>query len=227
MPDQRYIAVMTLRDLHERRHPDNPKGHDVPGIVDSILRFGFGDLPMLCERTGRIAKGHGRLEACETIRDSADPNRLVGILEEGPEGDWLIPVVRGWSSVDDAELMAYMIADNRYTERGGWTDRTLAEQMQMLTNTAAGLTGVGFSQEQFDDLLARLAGPPTLEALAAQHGEPDPRDLWPVLRFSVSPDLRDAYVALRARWLPDEDGVAVDTEMFKRLLALASEEAAA
>jgi hypothetical protein len=228
-PPKRWVEVMTLRDLHERRHPDNPKGHDVPGIMTSILRYGFGDLPMLCERTGKIAKGHGRLEACELLRDTEDPmtaDRLGGILEWDPTAeDWAVPVVRGWASVDDVELMAYMIADNKYTEAGGWLTDILFEQAKMIAATAQGLAGTGFSDEEWKDMLGRMSAPPSLDELAALHGDPNPTDMWPALRFIVPPDLRDMYADLRNRWLGDEEFPSVeaqDTEMFRRLLTAAA-----
>jgi hypothetical protein len=38
-----------------------------------------------------------------------------------------------------------------------------------------------------------IGPPPTLDELAASFGDPDPADLWPVLRFVVPP-------AVLARW---------------------------
>lgn len=42
-------------------------------------------------------------------------------------GAWSAPVVRGWSSADDDEAEALLIALNRLPEAGGWDTRGLAE----------------------------------------------------------------------------------------------------
>lgn len=57
------------------------------------------------------------------------------------------------------------------------------------------IKGTGFTGPQLDDLMARLAPPPSLDQLRAAHGSSNERDMWPVLRFQVSPAVRDKYEA--------------------------------
>ncbi|MFI6922508.1 hypothetical protein ACIBIZ_21385 [Nonomuraea spiralis] len=58
-----------------------------------------------------------------TPRSTASPE---GILIDD-DGTWLVPIVRGWSSRSDADAEAYLIANNRSSEKGGWEERMLAE----------------------------------------------------------------------------------------------------
>jgi hypothetical protein len=159
----RWLEQVALRDLVARRHPRNPKTHHVAKIAESILRFGFVAPPELCERTGYIAAGHGRVEALVMLNDGADRDRLLTIIESR-DGDVVVPVVRGWSSEDDDELMAYMIADNQNTIIGGWDQGILAQATQRLAGLERGLIGVGFSQEDLDAMMARITPPSPPEA---------------------------------------------------------------
>lgn len=156
MADETTIEYLTLADLHERRHPENPKDHDVEALSDAMTRFGFTQPILICERTGKIAAGHGRLETLEA-RQHADMTapRFVPVAEDGT---WSAPVIRGWSSLDDEELLAYVIADNRQTELGGWKE-LLPDILERVRSTDLGLQGVGFSSDELDDMLAALAPP--------------------------------------------------------------------
>ena len=45
-----------------RHWPRNPKLHSLPDIGASMDRFGFTEPPIIDERTGFIAAGHGRFD---------------------------------------------------------------------------------------------------------------------------------------------------------------------
>ncbi|MEU4511756.1 hypothetical protein AB0G05_19870 [Nonomuraea wenchangensis] len=112
--------------LHEiPRAVRNPKEHDLPGIRTSIEAFGCIVAGELDERTGRLVVGHGRLQVLKQMAaDKVSPPE--GILVDD-DGTWLVPIVRGWSSRSDADAEAYLIANNRTPEKGGWEERMLAE----------------------------------------------------------------------------------------------------
>lgn len=172
----------------------NAKNHDAPGIRDSIGRFGIVEIMVLDDRTGRLVSGHGRREDLLYRRTAAEtpPDGI----QATPEGDWLVPVVRGWASRSDDEAEAVILAMNRLVETGGHNSEVLAEMLAHLAGLPEGLIGTGYSTDAARDLLAALGPAPDLDKLAASLGEPKADDFWPILRFRVPPELRDRFLAL-------------------------------
>jgi hypothetical protein len=63
------------------------------------------------------------------------------------------PRLRGWSSRNDAEAEAYLLADNRLTESGGWDDRELVAMLEDIQAADATLfEALTWSTEELDDL---------------------------------------------------------------------------
>lgn len=146
----------------------NPKSHDIATITKSVARFGYGEAPMLDERTGRLVAGHGRIETLRKMRDSQTP-APKGILVK--DGKWLAPVQRGWASRTDAEADAYLLASNKLTQAGGWNDDGLVAMLKDLASKDA-LEGTGFTSSELDALLAE-DWPKNADAI------PDvPVDIW-------------------------------------------------
>lgn len=135
---------------HLQADPANPKAHNVEVIDASIGRFGIIDQIVRDDRTGYIISGHGRDETLRRMRDRGD-NPPEGVRVDAG-GHWLVPVIVGWSSRTDAEARAALIALNRTTELGGWVDESLLDLLDGLDD----FTGVGFSEDDTDDLRARL-----------------------------------------------------------------------
>lgn len=174
--DTRRVEYVPLSSVQPAT--SNPKRHDVPRIARSIVRFGFTTPGLRDERTGRIVVGHGRVEALTTLRD--DPTLLAEIREEfgstatgppagvlvGDDGDWLVPLVVGWESRDDTEAAAYLVADNRHTELGGWDHGELASLLDDIGDPVlVDLTGWdlddlgGILDQDDDETLADDTGP--------------------------------------------------------------------
>lgn len=146
----RRIELMPLASIREA--DSNPKDHDVGAIIASFTRFGFGEAPMLDERTQRLVAGHGRIEALRQLQKDA---------KAAPSGvnvdsdDWLVPVQRGWASADDAEAKGYLLASNRTTELGGWDKAQLDAMLLDLSKDGGvdALLGTGFGGADLDRLL--------------------------------------------------------------------------
>jgi DNA modification methylase len=146
----------------------NVKDHDIAEIIVSIRRFGFGDAVIVDERTGRLISGHGRVEALRVMfkADSEHPPLGIGTHTKDGVLEWIIPVQRGWASVDDVEAEAFLVACNRLVERGGWEQENLAAVLADLAKADA-LEGTGYERHDVDRLLNEI------NAKAKGHTEPD------------------------------------------------------
>lgn len=133
----------------------NPKGHALAEIRASMERFGFLEPLLMDERTGRLVGGHGRLETLADA-EAADLDMPEGVVRI--DGRWSVPVTRGWSSVDDLEAEAALVALNHLTEIGGWNNQDLSTMLADL-NAGPGLAGTGYTPQSLDVLLASLKAP--------------------------------------------------------------------
>ena len=82
-------------------------------IADSIKRFGVIN-PLVADDHGCMIAGHARAEAA----------KLLGIKS--------VPVIRV-SHLSEAEIRAYMLADNKLAEKSGWDRELLAIELSELT----------------------------------------------------------------------------------------------
>ena len=135
----------------------NPKDHDVGAIMESIRRFGFVSPAVMNEATGKLVAGHGRLEALRLLwNEGGKPPKGIKVAKNG---GWKIPVIRGISFESDEEAEAYLIADNRLTELGGWDESQLADALKDLAaynREAFEITG--FDDDDLGQILANLEG---------------------------------------------------------------------
>lgn len=115
----------------------NPKRHAIEDLILAFTRFGYTQPLLRCNRVGKLAAGHGRLEALKQMR-SRDMSPPKGITS-----DWRVPVIVDWASENDAEFNAYLAADNHLTEKGGWDNHELFELLDSLDD----LDGTGYSLE--------------------------------------------------------------------------------
>jgi hypothetical protein len=131
------------------RAPRNPKAHAAEIIANSVSRFGVVELPALDERTGRLVAGHGRLD--DLVARRAAGEQPPDGIDTDPDGQWLVPVARGWSSRSDADAEAYLIVSNQATTAGGWDDTGLAQVLADLRDQDPDLlTVTGFDQSFID-----------------------------------------------------------------------------
>lgn len=102
-------------------------------ISDSIRRFGFVN-PILVDGSGTIIAGHGRLLAA----------RQMGLTE--------VPVL-SINHLTEAEVRAYVLADNRLAEQAGWDQDLLAIELQGLIDLDFDVTLTGFALAEIDVIL--------------------------------------------------------------------------
>lgn len=132
----RPIAELKTRKRNARTHSKQ----QVRQIAKSIVRFGFVS-PVLIDNDGRIIAGHGRLEAA----------KLLGIES--------VPTI-GVDHLSEAEIHAYVIADNRLAELAGWDRELLAIEFQYITELELDfdLTLTGFDTSEIDLVFDEFGG---------------------------------------------------------------------
>ncbi len=130
-------------------HPRNPRTHSrkqIGKIAESIRRFGFCN-PVLVDDSNQIIAGHGRVEAAKQL----------GLVQ--------VPTLR-LSHMSEAEVRAYIIADNKLAEQAGWDREILATELEYLIDLKFNVEVIGFdvgeidlTLEDADDARSEAAGP--------------------------------------------------------------------
>ena len=147
----------------------NPRTHSnkqIRQIADSIKQFGFTN-PVLIDREGRIVAGHGRIEAAKQL----------GIDN--------VPTIR-LEDLTEAEIRAYVIADNKLAENAGWDPELLAIELQGLIELDLDFDVeiTGFEMPEIDILIGELDADedddPADEVPVVRNGRPvtRPGDIW-------------------------------------------------
>jgi ParB-like chromosome segregation protein Spo0J len=139
-----------------RFDPQNPRHHSkkqVRQIARSIETFGF-NVPVLIDGRGQLIAGHGRVLAA----------RLLGMIQ--------VPTIK-LEHLTEAQLRAFMIADNRLTENSIWDEQLLGEQFEVLSvlNLDFTIDVTGFEMREIEVMIEGLA--------PASRGNGDPADSIP------------------------------------------------
>lgn len=124
------VEVASLRP-YERNAKLHPRDQ-IEKLKRSIEEFGFLS-PCLIDKDGNIIAGHGRVQAAKELGLQTVPCVYVeGLTEE--------------------QRRAYIIADNRLTELGGWDMSTLEEEMDALEEAGFDATLTGFDWDRATEL---------------------------------------------------------------------------
>lgn len=148
---KRFVEYMRLGDLKVARR--NPKKHSKAAIDASIEDHGFVEPLILDERTSRLVAGHGRRESL--LRSKKDGAAPPDGIELADDGEWLVPVGRGWASKSDTDAEGYLLASNQITLAGGWEKLELSQMIREL-HPLMDLRRVGFDGEQLGLLLEHV-----------------------------------------------------------------------
>jgi len=129
--DVRSIGSLTLRRSNPRTHSKQ----QIRQIADSIEAFGFTN-PVLIDADGTVVAGHGRVRAAKELGLERVPTITLEHLS-------------------DAQLRAYVIADNKLAELAGWDRDVLAIELQELAalDLDFDLELTGFATAEIDLLL--------------------------------------------------------------------------
>lgn len=138
------IEFRPIEDLipyarNARKHGDE----QIAQLAGLIEEFGW-TVPVLVETTGGIIAGHGRVSAAERLYEAGKTIRMM----EGsaiPEGTVPVLVARGWT---DAQVKAYVIADNKVATNSTWDEDLLRLELGEIRD----LIGAGELTLELDDL---------------------------------------------------------------------------
>ena len=124
------IEMVRVDDLrgYERNARTHPK-KQVEQIARAITEFGFTN-PILIDRSGMIAAGHGRLMAAKQLKLAEVPCIRLGHL-------------------DDTQIRALVLADNRIAEGSGWNVDLLKVELTELSGAGFDVELTGFNPEDF------------------------------------------------------------------------------
>ena len=132
--------------------PRNPKDHDLHEIRKSFYRFGFIKPILVDEGTKKLVAGHGRLDTLKILKDNGkQPPRGVQVVDDNT---WLVPVLRGVKFDNPAEAEAFLLADNRLSEIGGWNQDILAEMLGEVVDVEGAIEGIGFDYAEIMDMIS-------------------------------------------------------------------------
>lgn len=147
--------------------PRNPRHHtnaQTRAIGKSIEAHGF-NAPILVDRNGQIIAGHGRWQAA----------KLLGLER--------VPVIF-LNHLTEVQARAYMLADNKLTDRSSWDDTVLAVHLKELSELATDfdIATTGFELPEIDFRIQALDSEVTDQAdefaLAAGPAVSRPGDIW-------------------------------------------------
>jgi hypothetical protein len=141
----------------------NARTHDaaqVALIAGSMREFGFTN-PVLVDGANGIIAGHGRVMAA----------RQLGMAE--------VPVIE-LDHLTPAQKRAYVLADNKLAERGGWDMEMLALEVAELQSLGVEMLDLGFVAADLNALFRQGTADPREEVVPDVPSAPvsRPGDLW-------------------------------------------------
>lgn len=129
------LARRTLRVDQLRTHPRNARRGDIQAIAASLERFGQQRAALALPDGTIVAGNHTFMAARDVL---------------------------GWthfavdtSDLEDAEVAAYLVADNRTSDLGTYDLPMLAALVEPF---ASNLTGLGFTAAEYEELIKTAAG---------------------------------------------------------------------
>jgi len=127
--EQIKTAALTPYARNSRTHSEE----QVAQVAASIREFGFTN-PVLIDADGVIVAGHGRVMAAKSLGLDKVPCIRLGHLNE-------------------SQIRAYVIADNKLAENAGWDEDMLRLEIQHLQSVDFDLSLMGFSDDDLSSLL--------------------------------------------------------------------------
>ena len=131
------LAIVYRKTVDLNPYANNSRTHSEDQIAQlcrSIREFGFTN-PVLVNAAGMIIAGHGRVMAAERIGMDQVPTITL-------------------DSMSEAQIRAYVIADNKLALNAGWDEEILELELKELDAMDFDLRLIGFSVNELDDLFS-------------------------------------------------------------------------
>jgi DNA modification methylase len=154
------VSALTAYPHNARTHTN----HQIRLIAASIVTFGFTN-PILIDHKNTIIAGHGRVEAA----------KLLGIET--------VPTIR-LETLNEQQIRAYVIADNRLAERAGWDKAILSIELQHLVTLSDDfdVSVTGFEVPEIDlileDTKEKQDPDDVFDIAETETSVTEPGDLW-------------------------------------------------
>ena len=167
---------------------NNPRRGNLQVIVDSLQRHGQYRPIVVRARTNEVLAGNHTLAAAQEL----------GWTE----------IAATFVDVSDDEAARIVLVDNRATDLGSYDHALLLDLLGELASSDGALLGTGYTDDDLDALAHLWGDPPDLDELAAGVGGVTEADQLVHLNLDVTPEIRDAWSAHRARFADDADALA-------------------
>ena len=129
--EMRKISELIPYAQNAKTHPPE----QIEALRRSMARFGFV-APVGIDGQGNVIFGHGRLLAAQAEGETMAPCVIVEHL-------------------DETERAAYVLADNRLSELGGWDEDLVRSQTQALAAAGFDITITGFTLQALRGVSAK------------------------------------------------------------------------
>ena len=191
------VPVSDLKEYEKnsRTHSDD----QVAKIAASVEEFGFTN-PMLIDESNGVIAGHGRLQAAKRINMGE------------------VPCIR-LAHLSESQKRAYVIADNKIAESGGWDDEMLKMEIMELAQDDYDLKLTGFDEAGLDSILA--ISEEVMEAVQKKRdhketGHSQQDTVRQVILIYTSDEYPRVMEAMRE--YAEEHGLSINTEVVNHLL---------
>jgi ParB-like chromosome segregation protein Spo0J len=172
---ERQIADLKPYAKNSRTHTPE----QIAAVARSISEFGW-TVPVLIDEKGGIIAGHGRIEAAKSLGMTMAPTITA----------------HGWTK---DQIKAYVIADNRLTDRSGWDDTILRDELNDLLASGFDIALTGFDGDALKAVIDGWAPDPVLQGLT-----PELTAFTETIRIVVAADKRAEVEAAVATLIADK-----------------------
>ena len=199
---------------------DNPKKHDEPALIASILKYGYvGPAkyePHLKNGKGGLVYGNGRSICLKMIHDDPQYDAVPRGVAVDSDGNWHVPVLFGVDAESEETAKAFAIDHNNLTMAGGdfdlwdvakmWETDDYVSVLRSLQETETlPLTMDNDDVASFLDMIANgVEGREFDESLA------DDVELEAVFKIRIAVDDADALEAALDKVVADFDGAKLE-----------------
>lgn len=233
--DVPYIIFVKVTDAVGLLWTDNPKLHDLGGVITSIQKYGFQELPKFDSTLpnvsggmGAIKAGNGRIEAAYMMSKDGRYDLPRGFATT-KEGDWVMPILAGVDAENINQAIAYAIDSNNLTVTGSsftaydmanlWDAEAYIELLKGLAQNDALPASV--DEEDLNFLINGVnLDYKSIDSLKDELGKGEDGELNPAISLRVPQVVYEKYISLMHK-IQKEMLLIEEVSKFEKILDLA------